>query len=140
MDNETQTKTTSKAGLALVAIIIAIAALMVGGYGASQLTATFLVNNALDKEARDAQRQVKALQYLRVGETDQAIEILESRLDDDLISLDPQEPYEGLNEKTTSNISQAIVDAKAYREEYPRVTKRTHVDDMVKAVFEKARH
>ena len=127
----------SKGGMILGGIMIAIASLLVGGYGGAQLTATFLLNQALDKDARDVQKQVKALRNLQAGDQQVAMEILESRLDDDLILFDPQKPYEGLNDDTKARISNAIVMAKEYRGEYPRQSKRRMVDEMVNNLFNK---
>ena len=123
----------------LGAMMIGIACLLVGGYGGAQLTATYLVNLNVNKGARDAQKQVKVLQHLQVGEQQDAIEILESRLDDDLILFDPQKPYEGLNENTQAAISTAVLAAKAYRQDYPRKSKRPLVDEMVNNLFDKFR-
>jgi len=127
----------SKGGMILGGIMIAIASLLVGGYGGAQLTATFLLNQALSKDARDVQKQVKALRDLQAGDQQAAIEILESRLDDDLILFDPQKPYEGLNEATKAGISNAIILAKEYRGEFPRQSKRRMVDEMVNHLFNK---
>ena len=118
-------------------MMIAIAALLVGGYGGAQLTATFLLNQSLNKDARDVQKQVKALRNLQAGDQQAAIEILESRLDDNLILFDPQKPYEGLNEDTKAGISNAIILAKEYRGEYPRQSRRGMVDEMVNHLFNK---
>ena len=138
MNEESKVGKCPKAALVLGAIMIAIAAVLVGGYGASQLTATYLVDRNIDKDARDMQRQVKALQQLRAGDLAEAIELLESRLDDNLVLLDPQKPYEGLGEQTRSNIRQAINAAKDYRARYPRSSSRPHVDDMVRHLFDKS--
>jgi hypothetical protein len=137
MNEENRTGKCPKAALVLGAIMITIAAVLIGGSGASQLTATYLVDRNIDKDARDMQRQVKALQQLRAGDLAAAIELLESRLDDNLVLLDPQKPYEGLSERTRSNIQQAINAAKDYRAQHPRSSSRPHVDDMVRHLFEK---
>ena len=139
MNEENRTGKCPKAALLLGAIMITIAAVLIGGYGASQLTATYLVDRNIDKDARDMQRQVKALQQLRAGDLAAAIEVLETRLDDNLVLLDPQKPYEGLGEQTQSNIKQAIKAAKDYRAQYPRSSSRPHVDDMVRHLFEKTK-
>ena len=139
MNEENRSGNCPKAALALGAIMISIAAVLIGGYGASQLTATYLIERNINKDTRDMQRQVKALQQLRSGDLAGAIEVLESRLDDNLVLLDPQKPYEGLGEQTQSNIKQAIKAAKDYRAQYPRASSRPHVDDMVRHLFEKTK-
>ena len=68
MNEENRTGKCPKAALVLGAIMITIAAVLIGGYGASQLTATYLLDRNIDKDARDMQRQVKALQQLRAGD------------------------------------------------------------------------
>ena len=132
-----ETASKSKGGMILGGMMIAIASVLVGGYGGAQLTATFLVNQNLYKDTRDVQKQVRVLHHLRSGEQQIAIEILESRLDDDLILFDPQEPFEGMNEKTQAGISKAIRQAKEYRQQYPRQSKRRVVDEMVNNLFNK---
>lgn len=137
MNDEPKNKRCPRAALALGALMIAIAAVLVGGYGASQLTANYLVNQYLERDARAAQKQVKLLRLLRNGDTGQAIELQESRLDDQLVLFDPQRPYEGLDERTREAINKAVLEAKDYRGEYPRSSKRPHVDEMVRNLFRK---
>ncbi len=139
MEQETQSQSGSKAGFVLILIVVAIASAMVAGLGASQLTATYLVNQALDKDARDVQHQVNVLRQLRAGDVDQTIEQLEEKLDDDLLIFDPKEPFDGLNEKAEANINQAIIGAKTYRAEYPRTSNQPHIDEMVNKLFERTK-
>ena len=103
MEEENKTGRCPKGALFLGAFVIAIATLLIGGYGASQLTASYLLDLNIDKDARDVQHQVKILQQLRSGELQAAIELLESRLDDNLVLFDPQRPYEGLDEQRQSS-------------------------------------
>ena len=126
-----------RGGIILGVIMVAIASLLIGGYGGSQLAATYLVDQYINKDARDVQKQVTALQHLQAGDQQAAMELLESRLDDALILFDPQEPYQGLQDHTQAEISKAIVMAKEYRQHYPRSSKRRMVDDMVNNLFKK---
>lgn len=137
MNDEPKNKRCPRAALALGALMIAIAAVLVGGYGASQLTANYLINQYVERDARSAQKQVKVLRLLRTGDTGQATELLESRLDDQLVLFDPQRPYEGLDERTRDTVQKAVMEAKDYRAEYPRSSNRPHVDEMVDNLFRK---
>lgn len=129
----------SLGGLILGGAMLVLAGFLIGGYGGSQLTATFLVNQGLNRDARDMQSQVMTLQHLREGEVLQAIELLESRLDNNLISFDPREPFEGLSEQTQVSLEGAINQAKAYRQLHPRKSGRAYEDEMVENLFEKTR-
>ena len=137
MNEESQNNRCPKAALALGGLIIAIAAVLVGGYGASQLTANYLLNQHVERDARAAQKQVKVLRLLRTGDTGQAMELLESRLDDQLVLFDPQRPYEGMDERTQDAVHKVVLEAKEYRGEYPRSSNRPHVDEMVRNLFRK---
>ena len=127
----------SLGGIILGGMMIALAGFLIGGYGGSQLTASFLLNQNLEKDARDVQSQVKILRYMQSGESLQAMELMESRLNRDLVLFDPRKPYEGLTEKTQAGIDTAIQAAKAYRQEYPRDSKNTVDDTMVENLFDK---
>jgi len=119
--------------------MLVIAGFLIGGYGGSQLTATFLLNQGLDKDARAVHLQVRALHHLQDGKVPEAIELLEAKLDDDLVLFDPQTPYEGLSEKTQEEIENAITRVRHYRDKHPRKSDRPHVDDMVRKLFEKTK-
>jgi len=129
--------TKSWSGLIFGGLMIIIAGFLIGGYGGSQLTATFLVEQNLNKDTRDVQAQVKALQHLRSGETHLALELLESRLDNDLILFAPKEPYDWVSDQTQASMQNTIKQAKAYRQQYPRKSKRRSTDDMVNNLFDK---
>src|SRR6266850_3827818 len=83
------------------------------------------------REARDVQRQVVILKRLRAKESENAIEILEARLDDQLVMFDPHEPYPGLTGRESAELRKAIAAAKEYRAAFPRTSKRAFVDEMV---------
>jgi len=87
------------------------------------------------KDARDVQKQLVILRHLRAGEGDRAIELLEARLDDQLIPFDPWQPYPGLTGREKSEMNRTIGGAKEYRLAYPRKSSRPHVDEMVRNVF-----
>ena len=80
-----KSRSKSLLGFALAFLIGAIVSLVIGGYSGAHVGASVVLNNALYKDARDVQSQVITLRHLRAGETDQAIEVLEAHLDDDLV-------------------------------------------------------
>ena len=137
MNQETQKNRCPKAALALGGLMVAIAATLVGGYGASQLTANYMLNQYVERDTRTVRKQITALRMLQAGDSAQAIELLESQLDDQLVLFDPQRPYEGLDERTRQAVQQAVADAKTYRAEFPRSSSRPHVDEMVRNLFRK---
>jgi len=121
--------------LALVFLGGAVVGLAIGGsagfyYGTFQLR-----NDWIHKDAKDVHSQVVILKHLRRGRTDQAIELLEARLDDQLIMFDPSEPYPRLTSREINEINKAIRESKEYRSAYPRKSNRTFVDEMVRNLF-----
>lgn len=109
-------------------LIFGIAA---GGYGGWYLGTTYLLNSGIQKQAVDVKRHIEILENLRAGNIAEAIEFLESRLDDDLIILEPTERYH-LKEYVSSQVHGALRAAKKYRSEHPRTSKRSTIDDMVR--------
>ncbi len=71
------------------------------------------------KDARDLQAEVAALRHLRKSENERAIEMLESRLDAQVLLFVPEEPYRFLTPRETSMLHKAISDMRDYRSEYP---------------------
>ena len=86
----------------------------------------------LHEQADDIQSRIVILKQLRGGTQAKAIELLESQLDDDVISI---EPDKYINDQTIADINNAIREAKAYRSTHPRTSNRPHVDTMVSNVF-----
>jgi hypothetical protein len=114
-----------------------VAGLVIGGYGGFRLGKSSVLNNVLQKDAREVQSHVSTLKYLRDGQTDKAIEVIEAGLDDDLVLFDPEEPYEMITDRTKAEIKQALQQARGYRAAYPRKSSRSYVDTMVGNVLEK---
>lgn len=112
----------------------AVVGLAIGG-SVGYLVWTQMRNEFIYKDARDVQLQVPILKHLREGERDRAIELLEARLDDQLILFDPWEPYRGLSAREISEINKAIRESKEYRLAYPRKSDRSFVDDAVRDIF-----
>jgi hypothetical protein len=119
---------TGKILLLLAGAIVGAAA---GGYGGLRYGSASILNECLQLDARDVQKSVVTLKHLRAGERDQAVELLEARMDDALIPFDPDQPYPGLEERTIAEINNALRQAKDYRSANPRKSNRPHVDAMV---------
>lgn len=123
-------------GLVLGGLVLALAGFLVGGYGGSQLAARYLLNQALDRDARDIRQQVRILEHMQVGDTGKARDMLEARLDDNLVILDPVKPYEGVTKLTKTRIQEAIKEVRAYRQQFPRHSGRPHVDQTVRKILD----
>lgn len=123
-------------GVVVAFVVGAIVGLGIGAYGASYVTASRFINFSLSHDASGVQRFVAILKHLRAGATDQAVELLESRLDDILIvMMEPSNLRYRIKPYRISQVNKAFHQAKEYRSAYPRKSKRTHVDEMVANVF-----
>ena len=123
--------------VAALGLVVGIAAGAAAGwyYGASA-GRTAILNEWIYNDARDLQAQVVVLRSLRERKkADQAIELLESRLDDQLIQFDPQQPLPALTAREKGEIGKAIAAATDYRAAFPRQSNRKAIDDMVRSLF-----
>jgi hypothetical protein len=122
----------------LLSIVLSLAAgVIIGAYGGFRLGKSPVLNNALQKNAKDVQAHVAALKHVREGRADKALEVIEADLDDDLVLFDPWESYGPVNDQTNAEIRKAIGQARDYRAAYPRKSNRPHVDAMVGSVLKK---
>ena len=120
-----------KVGFGLVfCFLLGIAA---GGVGGWYLGTRYLLNAWVQEQARDVKGHIEALQKLNAGNANETIEFLESRLDDDLIVLEPQ-GYQ-LKTPVRAEMYAALRTAKQYRMEHPRKSKRGSIDEMVRNVL-----
>ena len=117
------------AGLAAAFIVGGVA----GGAAGWHYGAVRLLNHWVQEQADDVRGDIAVLRQLRGGNASQAAEMLESRLDDDLIRLVP-EGYP-LGKETSNATAPALGEAKQYRAEHPRRSKRAFVDEMVRNVL-----
>ncbi len=108
---------------------------LVGGFGGSHFGMALVFNNALQQDALETNARIDALRQLRLGNSSEAIELLEASIDDTLVVFDPAEPYPGLNQTTLTAVDRAIENAFEYRRDYPRSSSRPHVDEMVQNLF-----
>ena len=118
-------------GVSLAAsFLIGAAAGAIGGW---YFGVQFLLNQWVQEQAGDVKGHLEALRKLRAGNPGDAIEFLESRLDDDLVVLEPEgyrlQPY------VRSEMYAALRAAKQYRGEHPRKSRRGGVDEMVRNVL-----
>lgn len=124
------------AGVLAGIIVGAVLGLVVGWGLGMERGASSIVDMSINKDARDVQSQVATLKHLRAGEIDQAIEVIEANMDDQLVMFDPVEPFSGISDSTYAEVAKALKQCKEYRAEYPRKSNRSHVDEMVKNVLE----
>ena len=78
---------------------------------------------------------ITILKNVREGRHEEAVEVMERHLEDDLISI---EPDHRIKEGTLSAINGAIQNAKDYRTQYPRTPSRPSIEKMVEDVFKRA--
>ena len=119
-------------------VVIGFAAGLVAGAAAGVATGSYLgfrlvLNNWVQEQAGDVRGHIALLRELRTGKPGEAIEMLEIMLDDDLVVLEP-EGYQ-LQPGVREDMYAALRDAKQYRSEYPRKSRRSAVDEMVRNVL-----
>ena len=90
-----------------------------GFYGGFSFGRDPVLRDWIYKDARDLQAQIAALRHLRKSENKRALEMLESRLDAQVLLFVPKEPYRFLTPRETSMLHGAISDMRDYRSEYP---------------------
>lgn len=107
-----------------------------GGYFAFNRTAGILLSDALEFDSRAIQEYVGVLESMQAGEHDEATEQLESWLDDVLIIVMEPANYEfDIDSGAVALVDSAFVQARAYREAFPRTSNRSFVDEMVGNVW-----
>lgn len=116
---------TAVAGLVLFFLFGAVA----GGIGGWYFGMHSYLNSWVQEQAGDVNGHVMVLRNLREDRIDEAMEFVESRLDDDLIVLVPDRVE--LQEHVREEMYTALRAAKRYRTEYPRTTARGSIDEMV---------
>jgi hypothetical protein len=104
-----------------------------GGIGGWHSGHDFMLNAWVQEQAGDVKGHLDALHKLRSGNTNEAIEFLETLLDDDLVILEP-EGYQ-LQAQVRTEMYAALRAAKQYRTEHPRKSRRGIVDEMVRNVL-----
>jgi hypothetical protein len=113
------------AGIVAAFIVGAAAGAVAGGYYGAMVVLSLWVQ----EQAQDVKGDIAVIRQLRGGNAAQATEMLEARLDDDLIVLEPEGYY--ITQDARASIVAAVGEAKKYRTEHPRKSNRTHVDAMV---------
>jgi hypothetical protein len=126
-----------RTALWIVGIGIALAVGAVGG-GLTAVNGTMdmMMDDGVAADAHAVRVYVDVLEDLRAGNIVDATERLESRLDDVLIIVMEPANYDyGLNDNTVERADSAFVEARVYRDAYPRTSERRFVDEMVANVW-----
>ncbi len=90
-------------------------------------TSGFFADGSMLIQAVDTQKYIQVLNHLRKGKTDISIELLESELNNKLISLDYNDEF---TERTNDSVVKALYEAKKYREIYSREVNLSEIDKM----------
>jgi hypothetical protein len=118
---------------ALAAAFIAGAA--AGAAGGGYLGVNWLLNNWVHEQTFDIETYVEALRKLKAGQAAQAIDLLEQRLDADLLALEPD--FGRVDGQTRGEMQAALRAARQYRAEHPRKTALPGLDESIRKVLEK---
>ena len=119
-------------GIAGSLVVGGVLGFVSGWYGGFEMTTAHYGNEWLYEQARDVESRVAVLRALRSGHTEAASERLEAELDDDLISIRPDQR---IGQRTVDEINRAIAQAKAYRTDFPHTSSRAQIDKMVEEVL-----
>ena len=107
----------------------------VGGYAVHLSTTRLLVDSAIDIDAHSLRVYSSALEALRAGDLDPALEDIEAWMDMTLIRVMEPDNYDvRIRDVTMARADSAFHEARAYREAYPR-TSGGAADPMVAAVW-----
>ena len=109
--------------------------IVAGGYIGFHLTTANFGNEWLYEQSNDISSRTTILRNIREGRHEDAVEMMERQLEDDLISI---EPDHRIKERTLSAINSAIQSAKEYRTQYPRTPSRPSIEKMAEDVFKRA--
>jgi hypothetical protein len=90
-----------------------------GVYRGFRAGVELVLNQALEKDAREVSARIAVLRDLRKDGIQLALRKLETGLDDTLVTFDPDVPFSGLEPRTIAALRKAIADAKDYRAVFP---------------------
>ena len=123
-----------KKSIVVVSIIASfILGAFVGGYVSTTFSSMFALHSVYTRAAASANITLTALDRLRNNKVKDAVELLETSLDGDIITF---HGYGQLSaSKKDKNIIRIIQRAKDYRSKYPRTTEHQDIDNAVKEVF-----
>lgn len=105
-----------------------------GSYVAIYFTSGYFSDGWMLGNSVDTQINISILKNLRNGDTEKAVEFLETTLDEKIISLQISDEN---TQWTNKSVSKAIRVAIEYRNEYPRHTENPDVDKMVSEALSK---
>lgn len=113
--------------LPIVFASIVLAASAGGFWVGYRLAANVTVNDWAIEQAHDVQGHLITLRLLRNNKATEAMESLQSRLENDLAILEPQGPTITLEPGVRKQVDEAFVDAKNYLTENPRAASKVEV-------------
>lgn len=111
--------------LSMVFALSVFAASTGGSWYGYRMAANVTVNDWAIEQAQDIQGHLSTLRLLRHDKSPEALESLESRLDNDLAILEPQAPTITLEPGVRKQVDKAFLDAANYRAEHPRTAAKT---------------
>lgn len=119
----------------LLFLLGGISGLIAGAYVGGKYGMGSVIDNVMDRDARDVRSLVGALRDLQDGDHQQAIDTIQGLVNDHLIVLDEDPPYPGIEERTRARVQDAFEDYAAYRSDYPRAVPLP-TDPMVESSLE----
>lgn len=117
----------SKWALSIVFVVSVVAATVGGFWYGYRVAANATVNDWAIEQAHDVQGHLITLRLLRKEKSPEALESLESRLDNDLAILEPQAAAITLEPGVRKQVDKAFLDARNYRADNPRTSSKTGV-------------
>jgi hypothetical protein len=120
--------------LLLVFLVGGLAGLAGGGYLGANYGMGYVINTVMDRDARAIRSMVGALRDLQGGERQHAIDAIQGLVNDQIIAMDPEQPYPGVDEATQARVTEAFKDYAEYRKTYPRASPLA-TDQMVESAL-----
>ncbi len=105
-----------------------------GGYTGNNFGTAVVLNNTMNRDAKDIKTLVAALRNIHAGKPQAGIEAIETLVYDHVVVFDPVEPYPDIKPQTEAEVDAAIKAAFQYRQSFPRDSQLA-TDQMVEAVF-----
>lgn len=121
----------------VVVLIVGLAAgLWLGAHQGFDIGVSQVAGVSLNTQIHDIENRVQALRSLREKDIESAIELIESGLDNDIVSLEPAR-REGIRlaEHTLEFIAKGLLTAKQYRDHFPRASQGELIDESIRQAF-----
>jgi len=101
------------------------------GYIVGGMAMGYVINLAVDRDARNIQTLVGSLRDLRAGNSEATIKSVENIVYDLVGTLDPEDPYPGISDLTSQRVDKAFRTAFEYRQTYPPDSPRVELIDQI---------